>query len=50
MATPQWKTYLEDHLSEFLEELFDFLRIPSISALPDHADDVQPGRRAAPRP
>jgi len=41
MATPQWKTYLEDHLSEFLEELFDFLRIPSISALPDHADDVQ---------
>ena len=42
MAT--WKDYLEDNGSDYLEELCDFLRIPSISSLPEHAADV---RRAA---
>ena len=36
-----WKSYLADHQSRFLEELLDFIRIPSISALPEHAADVQ---------
>lgn len=39
-----WTDYLERHTDRFLNELKDFLRIPSISALPDHAPDV---RRAA---
>ena len=38
MAT--WKEYLEANASRYLEELFEFLRIPSISSLPEHADDV----------
>ena len=36
-----WETYLAENQSRFLEELLDFLRIPSISALPEHAGDVQ---------
>lgn len=36
-----WDSYLAAHRSQHLEELFDFLRIPSISALPGHAADVQ---------
>ncbi len=36
-----WNTYLADNQASFLEELFDFIRIPSVSALPEHADDVQ---------
>lgn len=36
-----WKTYLADHQAQFLDELLDFLRIPSISALPEHAAEVQ---------
>jgi acetylornithine deacetylase/succinyl-diaminopimelate desuccinylase-like protein len=39
MAT--WESYLEAHRPRFLHELLDFLRIPSVSALPDHAHDVQ---------
>ncbi len=35
-----WQTYLEQRRAEALAELLDFLRIPSISALPDHAADV----------
>ena len=35
-----WQAYLDEHAGQFLEELLDFLRIPSISALPDHAADV----------
>ena len=42
MAT--WKDYIEDNGSDYLDQLCDFLRIPSISSLPEHADDV---RRAA---
>jgi len=34
MAT--WETYLDQHASHHLEELFDLLRIPSVSALPEH--------------
>jgi acetylornithine deacetylase/succinyl-diaminopimelate desuccinylase-like protein len=36
-----WETYLSEHRESFLNELLDFLRIPSISALPPHAADVQ---------
>ena len=33
-------TYVEANRSRFLEELFAFLRIPSISTLPEHRGDV----------
>src|SRR5687767_9052434 len=36
-----WQQYLDDHRSRFLDELLEFLRIPSISALPQHKADVQ---------
>ena len=36
-----WETYLAEHKAQFLDELLDFLCIPSISALPEHAADVQ---------
>ena len=36
-----WETYLSEHRESFLNELLEFLRIPSISALPPHAADVQ---------
>jgi acetylornithine deacetylase/succinyl-diaminopimelate desuccinylase-like protein len=39
MAT--WQNYLEQNGTRFLNELLDFLRIPSISSLPEHAGDVQ---------
>jgi acetylornithine deacetylase/succinyl-diaminopimelate desuccinylase-like protein len=39
-----WQQYLAAHQERFEEELLDFLRIPSISALPANAADV---RRAA---
>ncbi len=39
-----WKDHLENNASRYLEELLEFLRIPSISSLPEHDDDV---RRAA---
>lgn len=35
------ETYLESKRDEHLNELLEFLRIPSISALPAHADDVR---------
>jgi len=38
---PAWKAYFEDNGPRYLEELCDFLRIPSISSLPEHADDVR---------
>jgi acetylornithine deacetylase/succinyl-diaminopimelate desuccinylase-like protein len=40
----QWEAYLRANRDRFLSELFDLLRIPSISAEPAHAGDV---RRAA---
>jgi acetylornithine deacetylase/succinyl-diaminopimelate desuccinylase-like protein len=36
-----WKTHLEGNLSRYLDELAEFLRIPSISSLPEHAPDVK---------
>ena len=35
-----WKEYVEANTSRYLEELMAFLRIPSISSLPEHASDV----------
>jgi acetylornithine deacetylase/succinyl-diaminopimelate desuccinylase-like protein len=35
-----WEEYLREHQSRYRDELFDLLRIPSISALPAHAADV----------
>jgi acetylornithine deacetylase/succinyl-diaminopimelate desuccinylase-like protein len=37
----QWETYLKENQSRFLDEMLDFLRIPSISSLSGHAGDVQ---------
>lgn len=34
-------SYLEEHQDRFLDEMLDFLRIPSISSLPEHAGDVE---------
>ncbi|MDA1314286.1 MAG: dipeptidase [Acidobacteria bacterium] len=38
------EAFINENAPRFQEELFEFLRIPSISTLPEHADDV---RRAA---
>ena len=38
---PAWQDYLQDHRSRFLQELIEFVSIPSISALPEHAGDVE---------
>jgi len=35
------ETYLEQNFSRLVDELQDFLKIPSISALPEHASDVK---------
>ena len=34
------KTYIAENEPRFLEELFSLIRIPSISALPEHKDDM----------
>ncbi len=39
-----WQQYLDGHQARFVDELLDFVRIPSVSAAPNHAGDV---RRAA---
>ncbi|CAN5777634.1 dipeptidase [soil metagenome] len=45
MSTPPaWEQYLSDHRQQHLDELLEFLRIPSVSSLPEHKDDM---RRAA---
>jgi acetylornithine deacetylase/succinyl-diaminopimelate desuccinylase-like protein len=36
-----WQSYLESNQSDFEARLLDFLRIPSISSLPEHAADVR---------
>jgi acetylornithine deacetylase/succinyl-diaminopimelate desuccinylase-like protein len=36
-----WETYLEEHRNQFIDELLEFLSIPSISALPERKQDVQ---------
>src|SRR5947199_3957786 len=40
----QLETYITENEGRFLEDLKGWLRIPSISTLPEHADDI---RRAA---
>ena len=40
-ATATWKSYLDENQSRFLDQLLDFLRIPSISASSANAGDVQ---------
>lgn len=35
-----WQQYLDDNQDRFLTEYLDFLRIPSVSSLPEHAADV----------
>ena len=40
-----WETYLEEQQPRYQEELLHFLSIPSISALPEHADAVQRAAR-----
>jgi acetylornithine deacetylase/succinyl-diaminopimelate desuccinylase-like protein len=37
----QWENYLSKNRERFISELLEFLRIPSISALPAHMGDVQ---------
>lgn len=37
----EWQTYLREHKDRFINELLEFLRIPSISSLPEHTPDVQ---------
>ena len=39
MAT--WESYLQENSAQFLEQLLEFLRIPSISSQPEHKNDVQ---------
>lgn len=34
------KQYIEKNETRFLDELFSLIRIPSISALPQHKDDM----------
>ena len=34
------KKYVEEHKDRFLEELFDLIRIPSISSESEHKDDM----------
>ncbi len=36
----EWQTYLDSHKSHHLADLLDFIRIPSVSALPEYAEDV----------
>jgi acetylornithine deacetylase/succinyl-diaminopimelate desuccinylase-like protein len=35
------QAFVQSHQSRFLEELKDFLRIPSISTLPEHREDIE---------
>jgi acetylornithine deacetylase/succinyl-diaminopimelate desuccinylase-like protein len=36
-----WQDYLEEHTERYTSELLEFLRIPSISSLSEHAPDVE---------
>ncbi|MDE1191884.1 MAG: dipeptidase [Arachidicoccus sp.] len=36
----EWKSYQEDNKQRFLDELLELLRIPSISAQPEHKSDM----------
>src|SRR3954454_9720694 len=41
MAATQIEAFVEEHRDEFLADLIEWLRIPSISADPDRAADVR---------
>jgi acetylornithine deacetylase/succinyl-diaminopimelate desuccinylase-like protein len=41
MTMTAWKAYLEKNQDRYLDELLEFLSIPSVSSLPAHKDDVQ---------
>jgi len=36
-----WQNFIEERREQYVEELTEFLRIPSISSLSEHADDVR---------
>jgi acetylornithine deacetylase/succinyl-diaminopimelate desuccinylase-like protein len=36
-----WRQYLDDHANSYIEDLMEFLRIPSISSLPENAEHVK---------
>ncbi len=36
-----WQNFIDEHREQYVGELSDFLRIPSISSLSEHADDVK---------
>lgn len=38
---PTWESYLAERQASYQDELLDFLRIPSVSSLPNHAEDVR---------
>ena len=38
---PTWQEYLGAHQERFAGEMLDFLKIPSVSSLPEHSGDVQ---------
>jgi acetylornithine deacetylase/succinyl-diaminopimelate desuccinylase-like protein len=40
-----WQTYLQQEQPRFVQEFLDFCRIPSISSLPEHAEDVRAAAR-----
>jgi acetylornithine deacetylase/succinyl-diaminopimelate desuccinylase-like protein len=37
----KWENYLDENRDRFVDEMLEFIRIPSISALPEHSGDVQ---------
>ena len=37
----KWQNYLEQNQARYLDELVDFLKIPSISSLPEHTEDIK---------
>jgi acetylornithine deacetylase/succinyl-diaminopimelate desuccinylase-like protein len=41
MSAVDWRSYFAEQEDAHLAELYDFLRIPSVSALPEHAGDVR---------
>ena len=41
MTQAQLESYIAEHEGRFLEELIGWLRIPSISTLPEHGGDIQ---------
>ena len=36
-----WQNFMEERMEQYVGELTEFLRIPSISSLSKHADDVR---------